>query len=112
MKIITGKPVAVLFSATDHERSEIGLINGLVICEPDVTVDPVDTVFCLKPFENRIEFYYFINDSLYKEVQIFAGCFIAGTVFCKPEPVIMPAKVSKELKCGTVNSVHINLRLI
>jgi len=96
MKVITWKPVGALLSATDHERPEISLIDGLIICEPDVSVDPVDAAFCLKPSENRVKTDYVINDSLHKQGEIPASRFIAGTVFGKPEPVIISAQVRKE----------------
>lgn len=112
MKVITGKSVGILLSAADNEGSEISLIYGLIMCEPDVTIDPVDAAFCLQTSENRIVPDYIINDSLYKLGEILAGCFIAGTVFSKPEPVIMPVKVIKKLNGRTVNSDHTILRLI
>ena len=89
MKIITGKPVAVLFAAAHHESTEIGLVDRFVVREPGVAIDPEDAAFGFQTLVNGIELNDLINDGLDKCLKIAAGFIIALTVFAEPISVIM-----------------------
>jgi len=93
MKIITGKPVAVLFAASYHESAEIGFIDRFIMGKPGVAIDPEDTAFRFKTFINGIKLDYLVNYGLYEDFKVVSGFIIRLSVPGEPIPVIVKFQV-------------------